>query len=272
MAAISILQALVYSIVQGIAEWLPVSSSAHIALLQNIFGLQDFPFLVFLQLASILAVIVVFWKDIIKLFNLKEKENLKYWGMMIIALIPVAIVGYLFRKQITSLFLNLLFIGISLMVSGILVYSTKFVHHKEGKKLGWFDSLIIGLFQTVALIFRGITRSGSTISPGMYRGLKREDAVKFSFFIGVLTILGASILEAKNLVFGGISYSILIITFLLTFIISIFAIKILLRIVKSDKFYLFGIYDFILGCIGINLESCQIISNFFIPLMIIFLF
>lgn len=246
---ISLFQALVYSIVQGIAEWLPVSSSAHIALLQNIFGLQNFSFLVFLQLASILAVIFVFWKDIIKLFNLKDKDNLKYWGMLIIALIPVVIVGYLFEKQISALFLNTLFIGISLMVSGILVYSTKFSHHKEGKKLGFLDSIIIGLFQTVALIFRGITRSGSTISAGIYRGLKREDAVKFSFFLGVLTILGAAILEAKNLVFGDINYTILIGTFLLTFVISIFAIKVLLKIVKSDKFYRFGIYDFILGLI-----------------------
>ena len=107
MAAISILQALVYSLVQGIAEWLPVSSSAHIAILQNIFGLQSFPFLIFLQFASILAAIVVFWKDIIKLFNFKEKENLRYWGFLIVALIPIAIVGYFFRDQIALLFLNL---------------------------------------------------------------------------------------------------------------------------------------------------------------------
>jgi undecaprenyl-diphosphatase len=246
---ISLFQALVYSIVQGIAEWLPISSSAHIAILQNIFGLQSFPFLIFLQFASILAAVVVFWKDIVKLFNFKEKENLRYWGLLIVALIPVAIVGYLFRNQITALFLNLFFIGISLMVSGILVYSTRFSHHKEGKKLNFYDSVIIGIFQAASALFRGITRSGSTISAGMYRGLKREDAVKFSFLIGIVAIFGASLLEAKNLVLGNISYSMLALTFIITFVISIFAIRILLRIVKGDKFYKFGVYDFILGLI-----------------------
>ena len=184
MAAISILQALVYSLVQGIAEWLPVSSSAHIAILQNIFGLQSFPFLIFLQFASILAAIVVFWKDIIKLFNFKEKENLRYWGFLIVALIPIAIVGYFFRDQIALLFLNLFYIGIFLMISGMVVYSTKFAHHREGKKLNLADSIIIGIAQGAAALFRGITRSGSTISAGMHLGLKREEAVKFSFLIG----------------------------------------------------------------------------------------
>jgi len=132
------------------------------------------------------------------------------------------------------------------MISGVIVYSTKFMHHKEGKKLGWFDSLFIGIVQVISL-FPGISRSGSTISAGMFRGLKREDAVKFSFLLAIPTILGASLLEAKNLVLQNISYSILIVTFVITFVVSIFAIKILLRIVKSDKFYLFGIYDFLLG-------------------------
>ena len=228
---ISFLQALIYSIVQGIAEWLPVSSSAHIALLQNIFGFQSLPFMVFLQFASILAVLFVFWKDIIKLFNFKDKESRKYWGFLILALIPVLIVGYFFEKlriQLSSFF----YIGIFFMISGVIVYSTKFMKHKEGKNLGWFDSLFIGLVQVVSL-FPGISRSGSTISAGMFRGIKREDAVKFSFLLGVLTILAASVFEFKGLASASISYSILIITFILTFLISIFAIKILIEIVRA---------------------------------------
>lgn len=244
---ISLFQALIYSIIQGIAEWLPISSSAHIAILQNLFGLQNFPFLIFLQFASILAAVVIFWKDIVKLFNFRDKENLKYWGLLIVALIPVIVIGYFFENQIAALFLNLFYIGIFLMISGIIVYLTKFSHHKEGKKLNFADSVIIGLFQGASALFRGITRSGSTISSAMYRGIKREDAVKFSFLIGIVAIFGASLFEARKLVLGNISYSILIITFIITFVISLFAIKILLRIVKGDKFYRFGIYDFILG-------------------------
>lgn len=247
MVSVSLFQALIYSLVQGIAEWLPISSSAHIAILQNIFGLQNFSFLIFLQFASILAAVVVFWKDIVNLFNFKDKENLRYWGFLIVALIPVVIIGYFFRNQIAALFLNLFYIGIFLMASRIIVYLTKFTHHKEGKKLNFADSIIIGLFQGASALLRGITRSGSTISAGMYRGLKREEAVKFSFLIGIVAIFGASLLEARNLVLGDINYSILIVTFILTFVISIFAIRILLRIVKGDKFYRFGIYDFILG-------------------------
>jgi undecaprenyl-diphosphatase len=244
---ISLFQAFIYSIVQGITEWLPISSSAHIALLQNIFGFQNLPFIVFLQFASILAVIFIFWKDIIRLFNFKNKENLKYWGFLIVALIPVVIVGYFFehlRIQLSTFF----YIGIFFMISGIIVYSTKFMHHKEGKKLNLFDSIFIGVVQVISL-FPGISRSGSTISAGMFRGIKREDAVKFSFLLAIPTILGASLLELKNLVSLNVSYGLLITTFIVTFLVSILAIKVLLKIVRSDKFYLFGIYDFILGLI-----------------------
>jgi undecaprenyl-diphosphatase len=244
---VSVLQAIVYSLLQGIAEWLPISSSAHISILQNIFGTQNFSFLIFLESASILAAAVVFWKDIVKLFKFKDKETLKYWEFLIVALIPTVIVGFFFRDQIASMFLNLFYIGIFLMISGIIVYSTKFAKPKEGKKIGFADSLIIGIFQGAAALFRGITRSGSTISSGMHLGLKREEAVKFSFLIGIAGILGASIFEAKNLVLGDISYSILALTFILTFAVSILSIKILLKIVRSDHFYRFGIYDFLLG-------------------------
>jgi len=244
---VSVLQAIIYSLLQGIAEWLPISSSAHISILQNIFGTQSFSFLIFLEFASILAAAVMFRKDIVHLFKFKDKETMKYWAFLIVALIPTVIVGFFFRDQIASMFLNLFYIGIFLMVSGIIVYSTKFSKPREGKKMSFVDSAVIGVFQGMAAMFRGITRSGSTISSGMHLGLKREEAVKFSFLIGIAGILGASIFEAKNLVLGNISYSILVLTFVLTFAMSILSIKVLLKIVKSDHFYRFGIYDFILG-------------------------
>lgn len=244
---ISLFQAIIYSIVQGITEWLPIDSSAHIAILQNIFGFQSLSFIVFLQLASILAVVVIFWKDIVRLFNFKNKESLRYWGLIILALIPVVIVGYFFEKQISAFFSSFFYIGIFFIISGIIVYSTKFMK-PDKDKLNWLDSIFIGLFQALAVL-PGITRSGSTISAGMFRGIKKEDAVKFSFLLGVPAILGASVLEAKNLVLQNLSYSILIVTFLITFVVSMLAIKALLRIVRSDKFYRFGIYDFILGII-----------------------
>lgn len=242
---VSIIQALIFSIVQGITEWLPISSSGHIAILENLFNFQSLSFVVFLQFASILAVIVLFWKDIIKVFSWKKEGNLKYFLMLMLAVVPAGLVGVLFKDQIAATFSNLFFLGIFFMISGIIIYSTKFTHHKR-EKLNWWDPIVIGLFQALA-IFPGVSRSGSTISAGMYRGLKREQLVKFSFLLAIPTILGATVFEAKSIVLANINLSILAITFVVTFVISIFAIKTLLRIVRSDKFYWFGVYDFFVG-------------------------
>ncbi len=245
---VSIIQALVLSIVQGITEWLPISSSGHLAIFQNIFGFQNLPFDVFLHFASILAVIIIFRKDIKKLFNFKDKQNLRYWGILILALIPAGIVGILFKDQIASFFSSMTYLGIFFMLSGGIVYSTKFYKVKKDKKMNWFDSLFIGFAQALAIL-PGVSRSGSTISGGLFRGLKKEEAVKFSFFLAVPVILGASLLEAKDLVVQNLSYSILALSFVVTLIVSIFAIKLLLKIVRGNKFHLFGIYNFFVGLI-----------------------
>jgi undecaprenyl-diphosphatase len=242
---IELLQAIILSIVQGITEWLPVSSSGHLAIFQNFFGFQNLAFDVFLHFASIFAVIIVFWKDIIKLFNLKEKENLRYIGLLIIGIIPAGIIGILFRHQIESLFSNLLYLGIFFMLSGILIYSTKFFKATK-EKPNLLDSIFIGIFQAVAIL-PGISRSGATISSGLFRGLKKEEAVKFSFFMAIPVILGAALVELKDIAISQISYSMMALSFIITLLVSLFVIKLLIRIIKNGKFYLFGIYDFILG-------------------------
>ena len=135
--------------------------------------------------------------------------------------------------------------GIFFIISGMLVYSTKFSKTRE-KEINFVDSLFIGIFQAIAIL-PGISRSGATISSGIFRGLKREEAVKFSFLLAIPVILGASLLELKDLAFSDISYQMLILSFTITLIVSIFTIKLLLKIVKSDKFYLFGIYNFVIG-------------------------
>ncbi len=242
---ISLLEALIFSVVQGVSQWLPISSSGHIAILQNVFGFQSLSFVVFLQLASILAVVVLFWKDIVKVFTFSKKENIKYFFMLVVAVIPVAIVGYLFQKQVATFFASLLYLGIFFIISGLIVYSTKFVRPKK-TEVGWLDSIFIGIMQAVSIV-PGISRSGATISGGMFRGISKTEAVKFSFLLAVPTILGASVLELRHSSIAGISTSMLVITFIATFIVSIVAIKALLKIVRSDKFYLFGIYDLIVG-------------------------
>lgn len=242
---VSLIQALILSIVQGITEWFPVSSSGHLALLQNFFGFQNLSFDIFLHLASILAVLIIFWKDILNLLNLKNRGNLKYITLIIIGIIPVGIIGYLFKNQIEAMFSKMIYLGIFFIVSGILVYSTKFFKEKK-EKLNWFDSLFIGIFQVIALL-PGISRSGATISSGMFRGLNKKEAVKFSFLMAIPVILGAAVLELKDLSVSEISYFALILSFIITFIVSLITIKLLLKILNNDKFYLFGVYNFILG-------------------------
>lgn len=249
---VSIIQAIILSIIQGITEWFPISSSGHLALIQDYFGFQNLPFDVFLHLASVIAVVVVFWKDIIKLMNLKEKSNLKYIFYLIIALIPAFIAGFLFKNQIKAAFSNPLYLGIFFIASGVLVYSTKFSKEKKDKP-NFLDSLYIGIFQAFA-VFPGISRSGATISSGMYRGLEKEKAVKFSFLLAIPVILGAAILEAKDFIAADINYTVLIISFIITLAVSLFTIKILLRIVRGEKFYLFGLYNFLIGILVLILH------------------
>ena len=233
------------SVIQGVAEWLPISSSGHLALMHNFFGFQSLSFDVFLHFASILAVLFIFRKDIIQLLNLRKKENLNYIFFILLGIIPAGLVGVLFKDQIESFFSSLFYLGIFFIVSGILIYSTKFAQVKS-KKIGLFDSLFIGVFQAVAIL-PGISRSGATISGGIFRGIKKEEAVKFSFFMAIPIVLGAAVIELKDLVATNLDYSLLIVSFIITFLVSLFTIKLLLKIIKTDKFYLFGVYNFVLG-------------------------
>lgn len=252
---ISLLESLLLGVIQGITEWLPISSSGHLALLHNLFGFQDLPFDVFLHFASIFAVLVIFRKDIIKLFNFKDKSNLKYIGLLIIALIPAGIFGVFFKDQIENFFSSLFYLGIFFMLSGIIVYSTKFSNSTKENPT-FFDSIFIGFFQALAIL-PGISRSGATISSSLFRGLKKDSAVKFSFLLAIPLVLGATILEAKDIILGDINYSLLLISFAVTFLVSIITIKILLKLIQNKKFYVFGIYNFVLGIL-------ILISNFFI--------
>lgn len=245
---INLLEAVILSVIQGITEWLPVSSSGHLAIFHNILGFQELSYDVFLHFAGILAVIIIFYKDILKLLNLKDKENLKYILYIIIAIIPAGIIGVLFKDNIESFFSSLFYLGIFFIISGILIFSTKFFRKRIDGDIVFLDSVFIGLFQAIAIL-PGISRSGATISAGIFRGINKETAAKFSFLIAIPVVLGASIIEFKNLVYSQIDIKILILSFILTLVVSIIVIKLLLKILKSDKFYLFGVYNFILGVI-----------------------
>ena len=241
---VSLIQALILSVVQGVTEWFPISSSGHLAIVQELFGFQNLSFDVYLHFASVLALVILFRKDILKLIK-PTKENLKYILKLLIAVLPAALIGYFYIDTIRYAFGNFLFMGLFFMIFGVFIYSTKF--SKEVKtKPSKFDSLIIGISQTFAL-FPGISRSGMTMGTGLVLGLDKDQAIKFSFLIAIPIILGASIFQAKDIIVSDIAYTTLLTSFTVTLLTSLITIKFLIKIIKNNKFYLFGIYNFLLG-------------------------
>ena len=246
---VSLVQAIILSIIQGITEWFPVSSSGHLALMQYFFGFQDLPFDVFLHFASIFAIVIIFWKDIIEILR---QKNWKYAGLIILAILPAFLFGVLLKDFIISSFNNLLFLGLFFIFSGIVIFSTKFSKNRKSE-ISSVEALFIGIMQVFAL-FPGISRSGMTISAGLFAGLKKQEVVKFSFLLAIPVILGASLAEAPQIFSQEISYWILFASFIVTFLVSLATIKVLLKIIKSDNFWMFGVYDFVLGILVLILN------------------
>ena len=243
---VTLIDAIILSIIQGVTEWFPVSSSGHLALAQQLLGFQNLSYDVFLHFAGIFAVLFVFKRDVLKLMSFNNK-SLKYIGLLVIALIPAGIIGFYFSDLIEGLFGNMQFLGVFFIFSGILVYSTKFSVEKKSE-ISNKDAVFIGLLQALAVL-PGISRSGMTISTGLHRGISKRAAIRFSFLMSIPLILGASVLKARDLVVSEIDLSILFVSFVITFLVSLVTIKMLIKIIRSDKFYLFGVYNVVLGIV-----------------------
>ena len=241
---VSLIQAIILSIIQGITEWIPVSSSGHLALMHLLFGFQDLSYDVFLHFAGIFAVILIFWNDILNIF---KSQNLNYLLLMIIAIIPAGIIGLVFMKEIENLFSSSFYLGLFFIFSGVIVYLTKFSIPRKDKII-FFDSLLIGIFQALAVL-PGVSRSGMTISAGLFTGLTKKQSIKFSFLMAIPIILGASLVKADELILSEINYFLLILSFIITFLVSLVTIKLIIRVIDSDNFYLFGVYNIVLGIV-----------------------
>jgi undecaprenyl-diphosphatase len=250
---VSFIQAIILSFVQGITEWFPISSSGHLAVAQEFLGVQNLGFDVYLHFASVLAVVILFWKDIV---NLVVKKETKYILKIIIAIIPVAIIGLLLREHVKNAFSNLFFIGVFFIIFGVFIYFTKY-SKKTKKRPSYLDSLYIGIAQMLA-IFPGISRSGMTMGSGLSLGLKKEEAIKFSFLLAIPVIFGASLIEAREIAATNISFITFLTTFTITLLTSLLTIRFLIKIIKSNKFYLFGIYNMIFGLVVIILSLTKL--------------
>jgi len=243
---VNFIQALILSFVQGITEWFPISSSGHLAIAQELLGVQDLGFVVYLHFASVLAVVILFWKDIINLFLHKEWS---YILKIVIAIVPVGIAGFLLREYVRDAFNDLFFSGVFFIIFGFYIYFTKYTRVSKSKP-SISDSIFIGIAQMFAL-FPGVSRSGMTMGSGLILGLKKKEAVLFSFLIAIPVIFGASLLEAKEIALLDIHFTVFLTSFTVTLLTSLLTIKFLIRIIESDKFYLFGIYNIILGFVVI---------------------
>jgi len=246
-----ILESIFLGLVQGLTEWLPISSSGHLVIAQELLKIEvPLLFDVMLHFGTVLAVFAVFWKDILKilksLFKLDFKSQDGKLGLyIIIGNIPVALAGYFLHDVFESLFSNLFVVGIALIVTGILLFLTKFT--KGRRKLNVFDSILVGIAQTFALI-PGLSRSGSTISTGLFRGLDKESIFKFSFLLAVPAVIGGNLLEL-NQTLGEVDLLPMVVGTVTAAIVGYLSLKFLFKTLQKGKFYLFSVYCWFVGVI-----------------------
>jgi len=239
------LNEILLAFIQAATEYLPISSSGHLALFSNLFSETDLWFFTVLHIASLLAILIFTRKEIYKLISFEPKYR-KMWLYLIIATIPAALVGYLLKDLIEESFSSYLFLGIAFIFTGCILLLTKLT--KECSRLNYKNSLVIGLFQVLAL-FPGVSRSGMTISFGLFAGLNKKEAVKFSFLLFIPLVLGAMVLEAGELYFN----SGLVVGFITAFVFSLLFLNLLYVMVQKNKFWLFGFYCILVGLISLGL-------------------
>lgn len=238
---------IILSIVQGITEFIPVSSSGHLAILQNFLGEVDVNFDIFLHLATILAILTYFHKDITEIvkdvINLKTKsKKFKFAVYLIIASIPAGIFGYLLKDSINSIFSNLFFIALGFITTGMFLFAASLI--EKNKTPGLKNTFIIGLAQALAII-PGISRSGSTVSTGILLGINKTNAIKFSFLLSIPAIIGASLLKVDHLTFSFL----ILIPFFLAFLTGVLSIHIFIKKIKQKNLKYFAYYCWIIALI-----------------------
>ena len=239
---------LLLGIIQGLTEFLPVSSSGHLVIFQALFDLpQSIAFDVVVHLATALAVIVYFWRDIIQLFISARKM---LW-LLVIGTFFTGIIGLLFKDFFESLFSSVLAVGCFLILTGVIIMLAEKIGHgrRNIEKMNWKDAVLIGLAQGCA-IAPGLSRSGATISAALGRDIDRKLAARFSFLLSIPAILGAGLLQSKTIIkAGSIGIGIwpLVVGFIAAFVSGLFAIKIFMRIIQRTSLRVFAYYCFIIG-------------------------
>ena len=272
ISIIEILKAILFGIVEGITEWLPISSTGHMILLNEFVKLDVSPefwniFLVVIQLGAILAVVLLFWKTIWPFKKVKtrsgntkvvfSKPTMILWLKVLVACIPAGVIGVLFDDWIDEHFYNAIVVGAALIIVGVLFLVIETLNKNKVPRvdrlrdLTFKDAFLIGIFQLVAAVFPGTSRSGATILGGLMIGVSRKVASKFTFILAIPVMFGASLLKIVKYGFRFSGYELLIlgIGMLVAFLVSIFIITFMMNYIRKHDFRIFGIYRIILGAL-----------------------
>lgn len=264
------IEAIILGLVQGLAEFLPISSSGHLALLQYFFDVEGDKVLLFavlLHLGTLISVFIIYWKDICELLvelvitikdlctgkglRLNERPVRKLGIMIIVATIPTAIIGLLLNDFFEGLYTSLISIGVAFLITGFIMFlAEKMSSANKGiERMNFRNAVFVGLLQGVA-IYPGISRSGSTLVGGLITGLKREFAVKFAFLISIPSILGSVVLELPDAIKAGTDPALMgpiAAGVVVAAISGFFAIKTMIKIVSNKKLSYFSYYVWVLG-------------------------
>ena len=262
------LQALILGIIQGLTEYLPVSSSGHLAIGANLFGMsgeENLTFTVAVHVATVLSTVVILWKEIVwifaDIFKWKWNEGMKYAVNILISMIPVAIVGLLFKDKVEAIFgSGLLVVGICLMITASLLAFSYWAKPRQRENISPFHAFVIGIAQALAVL-PGLSRSGSTIATGLLLGNKKEKLAQFSFLMVIPPILGEALLDVKDIAKVGVSQAMaglspvaLAIGFIAAFVSGCLACKWMINIVKKGKLIWFAAYCVVAGIFAIILN------------------
>ena len=247
----TIFDAVLLGIIQGLTEFLPISSSGHLVIGQKILGISvaGNVFEVVVHLGTLCSVLIVFMPDIMQLIkSLKSVSTQKYIFTIALGTLPAAIIGFLFKDIMLEAFENIKIVAITLVITGTILLTTRFIK-TQLRDVSISNGLLIGIAQAMAII-PGISRSGMTISIGMYLGIVPEKAAKFSFLLAIPAIVGAGLLTGMDSINSSeptLSWSILIVGFVSSLLIGLVSLKWLLRLIQSGKFHWFGVYCILIG-------------------------
>lgn len=274
-------QALILGLVQGLTEYLPVSSSGHLTIGQFLFGIDGegaMDFEIMVHVATVLSTCVILWKEIVwlfkDLFKWQWNDGTKYIVNILVSMIPVGVVGLCFNDQIQAIFNYdrvgaqfgnpILLVGICLLVTALLLTFSYFSKPRQKENISPLHAFIIGIAQAVAAL-PGLSRSGSTIATGLLLGNKKEKLAQFSFLMVIPPILGQALLDAKDMLFPdaeAVAQAIstptaaLVVGFIAAFVSGCFACKWMINLVKKGKLIWFGVYCAIIGILAIVLPYC----------------